>query len=97
MYEAEKSLDYLYIELEQAKSLEVRELISSMIKNKLQLKTIANSRKDYRFKVLDPAIAPELKFRPVRSIVCIVITVIGFFISLLITLIYHYVVKPKKQ
>ena len=97
LYEAEKSLDYLYIELEQAKSLEVRELISSMIKNKLQLKTIANSRKDYRFKVLDPAIAPELKFRPVRSVVCIVITVIGFFISLLMTLIYHYVVKPKKQ
>lgn len=96
LYEAEKSLDYLYIELEQAKSLEVRELITSMIKNKLQLKTIANSRKDYRFKILDPAIAPELKFRPVRSVVCIIITVVGFFISLLITLIYHYVVKPKR-
>ena len=57
--EAEKSLEYLYVELQQAASIEVRELITSMIRSKLQLKTIANSREDYRFKILDPAIVPE--------------------------------------
>jgi uncharacterized protein involved in exopolysaccharide biosynthesis len=91
LYEAEKSLEYLSLELNATASTDIRNLIFSIIKNKLQVKTLANSRKDYRFKTLDPAIAPDMKYSPVRSIICISITLIGFFFSLIISLIYHYI------
>jgi uncharacterized protein involved in exopolysaccharide biosynthesis len=91
LYEAEKSLEYLYLELDTTSSNDVRSLIFSMIQSKLQVKTLANSRKDYRFKILDPAIAPEMKHSPVRSFICIAITLIGFFFSIIISLIYHYI------
>jgi uncharacterized protein involved in exopolysaccharide biosynthesis len=91
LYEAEKSLEYLSLELNATASTDIRDLIFSIIKNKLQVKTLANSRKDYRFKTLDPAIAPDMKHSPVRSIICISITLIGFFFSVIISLIYHYI------
>jgi uncharacterized protein involved in exopolysaccharide biosynthesis len=91
LYEAEKSLEYLSLELNGTASTDIRNLIFSIIKNKLQVKTLANSRKDYRFKTLDPAIAPDRKHSPVRSIICITITLIGFFLSVIISLIYHYI------
>ena len=97
LLEAEKSLEYLNNELEKAQTLEIRNLITSMIKNKLQVTTIANSREDYRFKILDPAIAPEMKYKPVRSIVCIVITMIGFFTSIMLVFIYNYYNKLQKS
>lgn len=97
LYEAEKSIEYLSLELNETASADIRNLIISMIKNKLQVKTLANSRKDYRFKTLDPAIAPDMKHSPVRSVICITITLIGFFLSLIISLIYHYIYMYYKK
>ena len=97
LYEAEKSLEYLSLELDATSSTDIRNLIFAIIKNKLQVKTLANSRKDYRFKTLDPAIAPDMKYSPVRSIICITITLIGFFFSLIISLIYHYIYMYYKR
>ena len=43
----------------------------------MQTLMLANSRAEYLFKTIDPAIAPERKSRPWRTLICVLGTLLG--------------------
>ena len=47
----------------------------------------SNVKEDFAFKVLDPAVIPKKKIKPVRSRIVILLTILGFFFSLFVSLI----------
>ena len=64
-----------------------------------QTKTImlANVRKDYVFKTIDPAIIPEEKDKPKRALIVILGTMLGGMLSIFISLILYFTVNKKSS
>ena len=46
--------------------------------------------KDYVFDVIDPPVVPERKVEPSRALICILASILGGMIGVLIVLIRHY-------
>ena len=45
---------------------------------------------DYVFDVIDPPVVPERKVEPSRALICILASILGGMIGVLIVLIRHY-------
>tara|TARA_A100001011_G_scaffold47996_1_gene45483 strand:- start:19201 stop:20151 length:951 start_codon:yes stop_codon:yes gene_type:complete len=67
--------------------------IAALLEEQMQTLMLASSDEDYIFKVIDAPIVPEIKSSPSRAIICIIITLLGGFLSLLIVLIQSYYKK----
>ena len=58
--EANQTIDYLNKEVEKTRIVELRQAIYFMIEEQISIRTMANIQQEYAFKVISPAIAPEL-------------------------------------
>ncbi len=91
--EAKRSKAYLNEQLGIYKVADIRNSINALIQSQLETEMLANVRIDYLLRPLDSAYVPEKKSAPVRSMICIAITFIGFLLSVFIVLIHHYLFK----
>jgi len=81
--------DNLKTNLVGEKVSDVRAFITELMQ--LQLKTIMMANDDeFVYRIIDGPILPENKYRPVRSLICIMFSVIGLFIGFFASLISHY-------
>ena len=60
-----KSLEYLYRELERV-NYDDNTLLYNLIEEDIKILSIANIKSEYIFKIIDPAIVPQLKSAPSR-------------------------------
>jgi uncharacterized protein involved in exopolysaccharide biosynthesis len=58
--EAGETIDFLKKEVEKTRIVELQQAIYFMIEEQINIQTMANIRQEYAFKVISPAIAPEL-------------------------------------
>ena len=72
------------------KVADIRNSINALIQSQLETEMLANVRKDYLLRPLDSAYVPEKKSAPVRSMICIAGTFIGFMLSIFFILTNHY-------
>jgi uncharacterized protein involved in exopolysaccharide biosynthesis len=84
--DADKTLQYLQQELPAADTVEVRRAISSMMEAQLKTKAVASVRKEYAFRVIDPAIPsdPDLRLRPHKATYILIALVMGFLAGIAI-------------
>jgi len=87
--EAEKNLKFLNEQLEQTKVLERRESLYGLIESQTKNAMLANAKEDYAFKVIDPAIAPELKSKPKRGLIVIACGFLGGIFGLFICFVLY--------
>jgi uncharacterized protein involved in exopolysaccharide biosynthesis len=87
--EAQRSIEYLYGELEKASSVELRQVIHRLIETQIQTIMLTNVRKDFVFRIIDPAVAPDTDRveSPRRVLLAFVGLVLGGFIGLFIALV----------
>ena len=64
--------------------------MSSLIQDQVQVLMLAEASDDYVFKPIVSPIAPEKKSKPSRALICILGTIIGFMISITLSLYLHY-------
>jgi uncharacterized protein involved in exopolysaccharide biosynthesis len=86
--EADAALDALAQELSRAEALELRSALSRLIEAQLKARTLAAVRKEYAFKVIDPAKAPDpdKRARPTRTLLVIGGGVASALLSLFVCL-----------
>jgi len=75
--DAEKSIAYLKKELAKTNAVEIQQAIYRLIEAQTKTKMLASIREQYAFKVIDPAIPPEEKAKPKRSL----IVILGFMLG----------------
>ena len=75
--EAQQSIDYLTEQLTSTQIVALEQVFYSLIEEQTKTIMLANSRPEYLFKTIDPAINPERKFRPNRALICILSTLFG--------------------
>lgn len=86
--ESDASVRYLEGELAKTTVLELRESIYRLIENQIKTVMLANVRQEYAFKVIDPAVAPDVDdvVRPKKLAMILVGGVFGGAIGLLLVL-----------
>lgn len=93
---AEDSISFLTQALTSTQLNDIREGINNVIIKQIEIITFANSNPEYLIKNLSPPIAPELKSEPKRSIIVIMISILGGLIICIYFLISHFVTLYKK-
>ena len=84
--EAEKSIAFLEGKLQTTHNLELKKVMFEMVESQIQSQMLAEIRQEYVFQVIDPPIVDELKVSPKRAMICVVITLLGMFSSMLFVL-----------
>ena len=89
--ESNRALEYLENQLSITQQKDIRNSINKLIEAQLETQMLTNIRNEYLLKPLDMPYIPEIKSSPGRAIICIVITFIGFILSIVAVLIRNYV------
>ena len=93
--EAQKSIDYLNNLTQTTNFQSIREAIATLLEDQMQVLMLASSNDSYIFKVIDSPIVPEIKSKPSRAMICILGTIVGFFLSL-ISIFVLFLFRDKK-
>lgn len=95
--EAEKNLEYLNEQISETRVLEIKESLYGLIESQTKNAMLANAKEDYAFKVIDPAVAPETRVRPKRSLIVIAAGMLGGFFGLFLCFVLHFVETAKRE
>jgi LPS O-antigen subunit length determinant protein (WzzB/FepE family) len=85
--EAKRSIEYLSKQLQQTAVAQMQAVLYQLIEQQTKTAMLAEVREGYVFRVIDPAVVPEEKARPKRSIIIIVAGMGGAMVGALWVLI----------
>jgi capsular polysaccharide biosynthesis protein len=88
--EAEESIKFLESQRKKTSLVSLDEVFAQLIEEQTKTIMLANVSKDYVFDVIDPPVAPELKSKPSRALICVLGTLLGGMLGVVIVLIRHY-------
>jgi uncharacterized protein involved in exopolysaccharide biosynthesis len=95
--EAERAIEYLNEQLQETSLVEMRSVFFSLIQQQTQQVMLADARPEYALETIDPAVVPETKSAPRRSLICVLTTLLGGMLSVLIVLLRHYLGNNKEE
>ena len=93
--EAENSIEFLNEQRLKTNLVSLTEVFSELIEEQTKTVMLANASDEYVFQVIEPPVAPELKSEPSRALICVLGTMLGGILGLLLVLIRHYTSKPE--
>ena len=88
--EAKKSIEYLREQVTNTSLADLQAVFFDLIQSQTETVMLAEVRQEYVFKTIDPAVAPEEKSKPSRALICVLGTLLGGMLSVVIVLIRHY-------
>ncbi|MBL08927.1 MAG: LPS O-antigen length regulator [Acidiferrobacteraceae bacterium] len=97
MEESKQGLEYLTSELSKTPFVDIKESINALIEAQIETQMLAKIHQDYILIEIEPPFIPEEKSKPSRAIICILGTMLGGMLSVLIVLIRHYAFAEKEQ
>lgn len=88
--DADRSIEYLNREIANTNVVELRAVLYRLVEAQLSTKTLATVQDEFAFRVIDPAVAPDLKhrIRPRRLLIA-GLTAVGFGVLVLLVLIWR--------
>ena len=88
--EAEKSIEYLKQQVANTSLADLQAMFFELIQSQTETVMLAEVRPEYVFKTIDPAVIPEEKSKPSRALICVLGTLLGGMLGVVIVLIRHY-------
>ncbi len=88
--EAEQAIEYLNEQIESTSLAAPQNVFFKLIEEQTKTVMLAKVSPEYMLKTLDPAVIPEMKSRPSRALICVLGTLLGGMLSVLMVLIRHY-------
>jgi uncharacterized protein involved in exopolysaccharide biosynthesis len=92
-----KSIDYLSTQIENTQVAELKNVFFQLVQEQTKKAMLAEARDEFAFTTIDPAIAPEVKSKPLRALICVVITFLGGIFSLLLVHARHAFITPRRE
>jgi LPS O-antigen subunit length determinant protein (WzzB/FepE family) len=87
------NIDYLQEQISKTSIAEMKSVFYDIVKEQTKTKMLAEANAEYVFVTINKAMIPVIKSQPVRSIIVIVSTLLGFIFSLLLVLFQKYFYK----
>ncbi|QQX81796.1 LPS O-antigen length regulator [Shewanella sp. KX20019] len=91
--EANRSSEFLNKQIALTNVADIRSILYKLIEEQAKTIMFAEVRDEYVFKTIDPALIPEEKAGPKRALICVLGTMLGGMLSIMIVLIRHFVKK----
>jgi|TARA_B110000914_G_scaffold82652_1_gene72743 LPS O-antigen subunit length determinant protein (WzzB/FepE family) len=91
--EVTNNISYLQAQIEKTSIAEMREIFYTIIEEQTKNKMVAEASPEYAFVAVSPSMVPEQKSQPKRALICILGTLLGGMLSVLLVLIMHYAKK----
>lgn len=88
--EAKKSIEYLRQQVANTSLADLQAVFFDLIQSQTETMMLAEVRQEYVFKTIDPAVVPEEKSKPSRALICVLGTLVGAMLGVLIVLTLHY-------
>ena len=88
--EAKRSIEYLERQVSQTSLADLHALLFELIQSQTETIMLAEARPEFVFKTIDPAVVPEEKSAPRRSLICILGGLLGGAVGILFVLIRYY-------
>jgi uncharacterized protein involved in exopolysaccharide biosynthesis len=88
-----RNIEYLQEQIGKTSIAEMQEVFYSIIEEQTKNKMLAEASPDYAFVVVGPSMVPEEKSQPKRALICILGTLLGGMLSVLLVLVMHYARK----
>jgi uncharacterized protein involved in exopolysaccharide biosynthesis len=82
--EATRNIEFLNQQIPRTGVVEVQHAIYNLIENETKTLMVANARTEFAFTVIDPAVPPERKLSPRRSLYVLCGALVGFSLGMLI-------------
>ena len=84
------NIDYIKAQIDKTSIAEMREVFYTIIEEQTKNKMVAGASPDYAFVAVSPSMVPEEKSQPKRALICILGTLLGGMLSVLLVLVAHY-------
>ena len=88
--EARGSIAFLEQQRLETSLVALDEVFAQLIEEQTKTIMLANVSKDYVFDVIDPPVVPELKSDPKRALICVLGTLLGGMLAVLLVFVRHY-------
>jgi len=93
--DARRNIVYLNAQAERMTDVDLRHVIFNLIENETKTEMLANGRPDYAFRVVDPAVTPEIRAAPHRTLLLITGFVLGVVLGALLILAWDWVHRQR--
>jgi uncharacterized protein involved in exopolysaccharide biosynthesis len=81
--ESKVNLEYLYEQVRNTQIVEIKATFNQLIEQELKKSMLANSNVEFAFKIIDPAIIPQERIKPKRSLIVVLGFILGTFASII--------------
>lgn len=85
-----RNIEYLTAQIEKTAIADMREVFYQLVEEQTKSKMLAEASPEYAFVTVSKAMVPEEKSKPKRALICILGTLLGGMLSVLLVLIRHY-------
>lgn len=85
--EAEARIAYLEEKLRETNIAGMQQVFYQLIESETRTVMLANAQKEYVFKTVDPAVVPEEKNEPKRAVICVLATLTGGILGILVVFV----------
>ena len=92
-YQTTKSIFFLEQQLQETSKIEAQTVIYNLIEEQTKNIMLANVREEYAFKIIDPAVVPDMKSKPQRRKIVTFGLLLGVVFGSLLVLVKDYYVK----
>lgn len=82
--EANNAIAYLRTQLEATQLVDMQRVFYQLIESQTRITMLADVRDEYVFRIIDPAVVPDRKAAPQRALICLIGTLAGGLLSILI-------------
>lgn len=91
--ESERNINYLKQQVRGTDVVQLQTVMYNLVESEMQKLMLANGRIEYAFVVADPAVAPEIRSSPKRTIMVIIGALIGMILGVAIAFTRETVIK----
>jgi uncharacterized protein involved in exopolysaccharide biosynthesis len=84
--ESQASIDYLNKHIASIGEVEVRKVMYSLIESETKTLMLASVRSEYALAIIDPAVSPDIRFSPKRTIMVVLGTLLGGILGVMLVL-----------
>jgi uncharacterized protein involved in exopolysaccharide biosynthesis len=87
------NIKYLEAQIEKTSITEMQEVFYTIIEEQIKSQMLAEASPDYAFVAVSPSMVPEEKSQPKRALICILGTLLGGILSVLMVLVLYFARK----
>lgn len=94
---SKNNLTYLNEELNQSRVADMRQVLYELIAKEQKTTMLANTQKEFAFRVIDPAVEPDKKSKPNRALITILAAVMGMMFAIFLAFLQEFLRKQKRD